>query len=62
VLTPGGATISGQYGRHDFSYVVPANEPQAGGTMALRLVNSRTVMAAEPGGASSTWLRCTPVS
>ena len=37
IITPGGNTLQGQYGRHDFSYTVPAGEPGAGATVDMDL-------------------------
>jgi len=38
LLTPGGNKIQGQYGRHDFTYTVPAGEPGAGATVEMELL------------------------
>ena len=38
IVTPGGARLKGDYDRHHFSYVVPASEPGAGGTVAMVLL------------------------
>jgi len=38
IITPGGANLRGQYTRHEFSYVAPAGEPDAGTQIYLRLL------------------------
>ena len=43
ILTPGGNRIQGNYSRHGFFYVVPANEPGAGGEIDMVLLNEETV-------------------
>jgi len=60
IRTPGGAKMTGDYGRHDFSYVVPANEPNKGATIALRLMDENTVSVRIAGGEgpTQTWKRC----
>jgi hypothetical protein len=64
IVTPGGHAITGDYNRHHFSYVVPADEPNGGATMQLRLLNEETMQRrAGPGTTVETWHRCaTPVS
>ena len=43
IVTPGGTQMQGTYGRHSFSYVVPAAEPGAGATLFMVLINDETV-------------------
>jgi hypothetical protein len=38
IVTPGNNRVSGTYSRHNFSYVVPANEPAAGATITMDLL------------------------
>lgn len=38
IVTPGGNTLQGIYGRHDFTYTVPAGEPGAGATVDMDLL------------------------
>lgn len=38
IVTPGGKRITGDYGRHEFSYVVPAGEPGAGTAVDMDLL------------------------
>jgi hypothetical protein len=60
ITTPGGAKMEGDYSRHAFSYVVPANEAPAGGTIYMSLVNETTVLVREgtPVAQPVTWKRC----
>ena len=61
IVTPGGKKMQGDYGRHSFSYAVPAPEPGAGQTVFMTLMDENTVnlrVGAE--GTTETWLRCTP--
>lgn len=37
IITPGGANLRGDYRRHEFSYVAPAGEADAGAQIYLRL-------------------------
>ena len=57
IRTPGGAKMTGSYGRHDFSYVAPAGEPNKGETIAMRLMDENTV-SVQAGSATQTWKRC----
>jgi hypothetical protein len=63
IVTPGGARTQGDYGRHSFSYAVPAAEPGAGKTVFMTLLDENTVhlrlgeaFAANP----EIWIRCSP--
>lgn len=60
ITTPGGASISGDYRRHFFHYVVPAPEPGAGSSVDLILVNEDTVQARVGDSPPATWTRCAP--
>jgi hypothetical protein len=64
ILTPGGNRITGNYSRHGFHYVVPANEPGAGGEIDMVLLNEETVRLTRKGQASppEIWKRCKPTS
>jgi hypothetical protein len=67
IITPGGNKITGNYGRHAFDYKVPANEPGAGSSVTMILVNEETVNlwmgSGLPEPASvQVWLRCKPVA
>jgi hypothetical protein len=43
LITPGGHHVTGDYGRHSFSYIVPDGEPDSGHTINMMLVNEQTV-------------------
>ncbi len=62
IVTPGGATMIGDYSRHWFSYVVPVPEPGAGNTIFMTLMNENTIhLKREPIAASyEVWVRCSP--
>jgi hypothetical protein len=63
IVTPGGAHLQGDYGRHAFSYAAPAAERGGGKTIFMTLLDENTVQlrygeafAGEP----ETWIRCSP--
>ena len=67
IVTPGGARIQGEYDRHHFSYVIPANEPGAGGTVLMTLMGEYRVAVRTGADASAAanaeavdWQRCGP--
>jgi hypothetical protein len=64
IRTPGGNMIEGNYSRHGFRYVVPANEAGAGGEVVMVLLNEETVqLTRNPGTpAPEIWRRCKPTS
>jgi hypothetical protein len=62
IRTPGGNDIVGNYDRHGFSYVVPANEQGAGAQINMLLLNEETVQLTRGTSAPETWKRCKPVS
>jgi hypothetical protein len=62
IRTPGGNDIVGNYDRHGFSYVVPANEQGAGAQIIMVLLNEETVQLTRGTSAPETWKRCKPVS
>jgi hypothetical protein len=67
IVTPGGHTLLGEYGRHFFSYAVPESEPNAGTTVVMQLVNETTVylwtdgLNVDPRDAE-VWRRCQPIA
>lgn len=70
IVTPGGNRIQGIYGRHDFTYTVPAGEPGAGASVDMDLMGDDD-MRVWPAGRSpdpnkagaQMWKRCAaPVS
>jgi hypothetical protein len=63
IVTPGGTQTKGDYDRHHFSYVVPANEPGAGATIAMILLSEIQMRLRPPSGEEQLWRRCgKPVS
>ncbi|MBZ6076054.1 hypothetical protein [Microvirga puerhi] len=61
IVTPGGTRMQGAYTRHSFLYTAPANEPDGGQEVAMRLISEIAVQI-RFGGAdrpSQTWHRCT---
>src|SRR5437879_1391385 len=65
IVTPGGTAMQGDYDRHGFRYVVPPNEPSAGDTVVMQLMNETTVhlrRGADAAGAAKAphevWNRC----
>ena len=63
IVTPGGASITGQYDRHHFTYVIPANEPGAGATVNMILISELQMRLKPPSGEEQLWRRCgKPVS
>jgi hypothetical protein len=66
VRTPGGNQILADYDRHGIRYVVPANEPGAGGQVVMRLLNEENAVLVRKTGtteaAPETWKRCKPIS
>jgi hypothetical protein len=64
IQTPGGNQTEGRYSRHSFAYVVPANEPGAGGEISMLLLNEENVQLTRQGQASQPeiWQRCRPTS
>jgi len=66
IATPGGTQMRGTYGRHSFSYVVPAAEPGAGSTIHMNQLNEETIQVARDLTGETPpqiWHRCqAPVS
>ncbi len=63
IVTPGGNRISGNYGRHDFSYIVPADEKPGGQTVNMTLLNEYTVhlrVGKDAAAPNEEWKRCAP--
>ena len=58
IVTPGGSSIQGQYGRHDFKYTIPESEPGAGGTVDMRLINDDNVNVNYGSEPPKVWRRC----
>jgi hypothetical protein len=64
ISTPGGNDITGNYGRHSFSYVVPTGETPAGETVRMVLWNEDIVhlKIGDEAGEAEVWQRCDTVS
>ena len=62
IRTPGGNQITGNYDRHGFTYVVPANEQGAGTQIVMVLLNEETVRLTRGTSPPETWKRCKPIS
>ena len=65
IVTPGGKRIEGEYGRHSFSYTVPASEPGAGSIIGMIQLNEQTIHVRRRSGTAGTapgkvqvWRRC----
>ena len=65
IVTPGGTPMQGDYDRHGFIYVVPPNEPGAGETVVMQLMNENTVhlrhgpdVAGAAKAPLEVWTRC----
>ena len=64
VVTPSGAQLLGDYSRHNFSYIAPAGEPDAGAKVLMRLAGETRVFVSIEGkaGEPQLWKRCEQVS
>lgn len=62
IVTPGGHAIRGDYTRHSFVYVVPAEEPGAGETVSIILLSEYLAHARQGSGDApvQVWNRCPP--
>lgn len=60
ITTPGGQPVIGTYNRHDGSYVIPAGEAGAGGTVSFRQRGEDLLQVLEPDGIPLVWERCNP--
>jgi hypothetical protein len=61
IVTPEGVAMQGDYTRHSFSYVAPSAAPEAGATIAMRLLNETTLRVtpgADPATEPQIWRRC----
>lgn len=68
IVTPGGATVTGQYRRHEFAYVVPAGEAGASSTIYMQLLDEEHMQSFTVKGdtidpaTASNWTRCNVTS
>jgi len=62
IVTPGGNRIKGDYSRHAFNYVVPADEPGTGETVAIVLLSEYLAQSRQGGDNAplQEWRRCQP--
>jgi hypothetical protein len=60
IVTPAGTSTKGDYGRHDFTYVSPAGDPDAGTTIRMVLMGETHVRVQEGAAAPVVWERCGP--
>ncbi|MEZ5823964.1 MAG: hypothetical protein R3C97_04260 [Geminicoccaceae bacterium] len=59
IITPRGASLTGQYGRHTFAYTIPGGEPGEGGEAQMRQLNDETVHVLWPEAVEvEVWNRC----
>ncbi len=65
IVTPGGATIRGDYDRHAYAYVVPKNEKGEGETVTMVLISDdylhlwpNVETRNEAGSEPQVWRRC----
>lgn len=62
IKTPGGASMSGDYNRHHFSYVSPQGEKFAGETLNMTQHSEELMSMKLPDGSDLVWRRCQVVS
>ncbi|MFN3657863.1 MAG: hypothetical protein ACK4UO_11465 [Pseudolabrys sp.] len=63
IVTPGGKAMQGDYSRHYFSYLAPAAEKGAGGTIFMTLRGENLVQLRYGDAAAAdaeNWVRCAP--
>lgn len=60
IVTPAGTSTTGDYGRHDFAYVVPQGDPGAGTRIRMVLMGEYRVRVQEGDGEAVIWERCGP--
>lgn len=58
IVTPGGASLDGDYRRHTFSYTVPADEPGAGASASIVQLNDQHMQFAVGDAPVEDWSRC----
>jgi hypothetical protein len=59
IVTPAGERVNGYYDRHNFSYLAPTGELEAGRQIQMRLVNDNVMLfLAEGDAAPEVWNRC----
>ena len=58
IVTPGGMSMTGDYDRHGFRYVVPPGEDGAGKTAIMVLLSDRDLDVTVGDGPTERWRRC----
>ena len=58
IVTPGGTSMTGDYDRHGFRYVVPPGEDGAGKTVNMILLGEYDLDVTVGEGATRRWRRC----
>ncbi len=63
IITPAGKPMQGQYTRHTFRYLAPADEAWAGQEISMQLLNELTLhLHIGSDGAIQIWRRCKPTT
>lgn len=65
IVTPGRNRLQGEYNRYRFAYIVPANEPGAGGEISMVMIRGQDIVHLRRAGQSGepeVWRRCKPIS
>lgn len=62
ILTPTGSRTQGDYGRHSFTYIVPAGDPGAGTQIRMMLMGEEHVQVQEGAAQPVVWNRCGPAT
>lgn len=58
IVTPGGTSMTGDYDRHGFRYVVPPGEDGAGKTVNMVLLGEYDLDVTVGDGPAERWRRC----
>ena len=58
IVTPGGTSMTGDYDRHGFRYVIPPGEDGAGKTVNMILLGEYDLDVTVGEGATRRWRRC----
>ena len=58
IVTPGGTSMTGDYDRHGFRYVVPPGETGAGKTVVMVLLSDYDLDVTVGEGSVERWRRC----
>jgi hypothetical protein len=62
IRLPSGMEINGDYDRHGFRYVVPANENGAGTAVSMQLFGEELMQLTRGSAQPEMWRRCKPTS